>query len=118
MPMLKYWESGSSKGLPAISNHHRRARGSIGGPGSMRQQKFGAARPAEARNRQWRHVVFPEAPARNGPEGRVQQRRLEDRRAEGTRSGRWKEQRKEPRKDHRGRRLHKTSPNSASPTRK
>jgi hypothetical protein len=59
--------------LPPPSNRQRRARGSIGGHGSMRQQKFGGARPAEARNRQWRRVVFPGAPTRNGQEGRVQQ---------------------------------------------
>src|SRR5260370_10912543 len=118
MPMLKYSESSSSKDLPPPSNRHRRARGSIGGPGSTRQRQSGGARPAEARNRQWRRVVFPEAPTRNGPEGRVQQRCLEDRRAEGTRSDRSKEQRKEPRKEHRSQWFHRTNPNSASPTRR
>src|SRR6266481_2331916 len=114
MPMLKYSKSGSSKDLLPPSNRHHRARGSIGGHGSTRQRQSGGARPTEARNRQWRRVVFPGAPTRNGPEGRVQQRRLEDRRAEGTRSDRWKE----PRKEHRSQRLHRTNSNSASPTRR
>src|SRR6266404_9855975 len=110
--MLKYSESCSSKHHPAPSNRHWRAHCSIGVRGGMPQQQFGGARPAEARNRQSTRVVSPEAPTRNGPEGRVQQRCLEDRRAEGTRSDRWKE----PRKEHRSQRLHRTNSNSASPT--
>src|ERR1700693_6281401 len=114
MPMLKYSESSSSKHHPTPSNRHRYARCSIGGPRRMRQQQSGEARPAEARNRQSSRVVFPEAPTQNGPEGQVQQRCLEDRPAEGTRSDLQKEHRKEDR----GQRFHGTNPHSASPTRK
>src|ERR1700732_254177 len=110
MPMLKYSESSSSKNLPP-SNRHQRAPGSIGGPGSTRQRQSGGARPAEAHNRQWRRVVFPGAPTRNGPEGRVQQRCLEHRRGEGTRSDRWKEQQKKHRKEHRSQKLKLTNQN-------